>query len=321
VTRIVVVDGYTLNPGDNPWTPLERLGQMQVYDYTPPEEIATRTAQADVVVTNKAPLNRRTIEQLANLKLIAVTATGYNIVDVAAARRRGIVVANVPEYGTNTVAQFTWALILELCHHIGRHAQSVAAGDWTRSRDFCYWLTPQIELVGKRLGLVGYGRIARRVGEIGQAFGMNVAACGRPGSPPLTNAVIQWRSVEELFADSDIVSLHCPLTPQTERMVGPELLGNMRPGAFLINTSRGGLIDEQALKEALSSGRLAGAAVDVVSAEPINADNPLLSAPNCLITPHIAWTSLDARRRIMHTTADNIAAFLAGKPRNDVARA
>lgn len=321
MTRIVVVDGYTLNPGDNPWTPLERLGQMQVYDYTPPEEIATRTAQADVVVTNKAPLNRRTIEQLANLKLIAVTATGYNIVDVAAARRRGIVVANVPEYGTNTVAQFTWALILELCHHIGRHAQSVAAGDWTRSRDFCYWLTPQIELVGKRLGLVGYGRIARRVGEIGQAFGMNVAACGRPGSPPLTNAVIQWRSVEELFADSDIVSLHCPLTPQTERMVGPELLGNMRPGAFLINTSRGGLIDEQALKEALSSGRLAGAAVDVVSAEPINADNPLLSAPNCLITPHIAWTSLDARRRIMHTTADNIAAFLAGKPRNDVARA
>jgi glycerate dehydrogenase len=171
------------------------------------------------------------------------------------------------------------------------------------------------------LGLVGYGRIARRVGEIGQAFGMNVAACGRPGSPPLTNAVIQWRSVEELFADSDIVSLHCPLTPQTERMVGPELLGNMRPGAFLINTSRGGLIDEQALKEALSSGRLAGAALDVVSAEPINADNPLLSAPNCLITPHIAWTSLDARRRIMHTTADNIAAFLAGKPRNDVARA
>jgi glycerate dehydrogenase len=319
VTRIVVVDGYTLNPGDNPWTPLERLGELVVYDYTPPEEIATRAAHADVVVTNKAPLNRRTIEQLSNLKLIAVTATGYNIVDVTAARRRGIVVANVPEYGTNTVAQFTWALILELCHRVGPHAQSVAAGDWTRSRDFCYWLTPQVELAGKRLGLVGYGRIARRVGEIGQAFGMSVAASGRPGSPPPDNTVVRWRSVEELFADSDIVSLHCPLTPQTERMVSRELLGNMRPGAFLINTSRGGLIDERALKEALSSGRLAGAALDVVSAEPIKADNPLLSVPNCLITPPMAWTSFEARRRIMRATADNIAAFLAGKPQNDVA--
>jgi glycerate dehydrogenase len=318
VTRIVVVDGYTLNPGDNSWQPLQDLGDVEVYDRTAPDELVVRAREADIIVTNKAPLNGEAIEQLPNLKLIAVTATGYNIVDVAAARRHGIAVTNVPEYGTNTVAQFTWALILELCHQVGRHGQSVSAGDWTRGKDFCYWLTPQIELAGKRLGLVGYGRIARRVGEIGKAFGMSVFASGRPGSSAPPHSDVEWRQLDELFAECDVISLHCPLTPETERMVNRDLLSRMRSGAFLVNTSRGNLINEQDLKQALKSGRLAGAAVDVVSSEPIQANNPLLSAPDCLITPHMAWTSLEARRRIMHATADNITAFLSGTLQHDV---
>ena len=230
------------------------------------------------------------------LKFIAVTATGYNIVDVAAARRRGIPVSNVPEYGTQTVAQFTWALILELCHHVGRHAESVAAGDWTQSPDFCYWLTPQLELAGKNLGLVGYGRIAQQVGVIGQAFGMKLLASGRPGSSPPKTSAVDWLSTEKLFAAADIISLHCPLTVDTERMVDRVLLGRMRPSALLINTSRGGLVNELDLADALRAGRIAGAAVDVVSDEPIRAENPLLTAPNCLITPHMAWTTLAGAR-------------------------
>jgi glycerate dehydrogenase len=318
VTRIVVIDGYTLNPGDNPWDPLEHLGDLETYDRTAPEELVTCAQQADVIITNKAPISAAAMEQLPNLKLIAVTATGYNIVDIAAARRRGIVVSNVPIYGTANVAQFTWALILELCHHVGQHAQSVAASDWTRSADFCYWLTPQVELAGKRLGLVGYGRIARRVGEIGQAFGMTVSACGRPRAGAPSSCPVEWLSLDRLLADSDVVSLHCPLTPETERMINRRTLNQMRREAFLVNTSRGGLVDERELAGALRAGRIAGAAVDVASVEPIRSDNPLLAAPNCLITPHIAWSSLAARQRIMQTTASNIAAFLAGKPQNDV---
>jgi glycerate dehydrogenase len=239
-------------------------------------------------------------------------------VNIEAARRRGIPVSNVPVYGTATVAQFTWALILELCHHVGRHAASVSAGEWTNWKDFCYWLTPQIELAGKQLGLVGYGRIARQVGAIGVAFGMQVSACGRPGTPPPNTNSVDWLSKERLFAESDIVSLHCPLTSETKRMVNRSVLARMRREGFLINTSRGGLVDEHDLAEALRAGQIAGAAVDVVSAEPIQADNPLLTAPNCLITPHMAWTTLAARRRVMQATADNIAAFLAGNPQNDV---
>jgi glycerate dehydrogenase len=280
--------------------------------------LVARAGESDVIVTNKAPLNGEIIERLPHLKLIAVTATGYNIVDVDAAHRRGIAVANVPEYGTDAVAQFTWALILELCHRVGRHGASVAAGDWTMLRDFCYWLTPQIELAGKRLGLVGYGRIARRVGEIGKAFGMSVSASGRPGSSAPSDSNVEWRPLDQLFSECDVISLHCPLTRDTERMVNRDLLSTMRHGAFLINTARGGLIDEQDLKESLESGRLAGAALDVVSTEPIQASNPLLSAPNCLITPHMAWTSVEARRRIMQVTANNIAAFLRGDLKNDV---
>ena len=318
MTHIVVLDGYTLNPGDNPWDPLERLGTLTVHGRIEPDQVVDRAQDADILITNKCPISANAIAELPRLRFIAVTATGYNIVDVAAARRRGIPVSNVPEYGTATVAQFTWALILELCHRVGRHAESVAAGDWATCPDFAYWLTPQVELAGKQLGLVGYGRIGRRVAAIGRAFGMNVLASGRPGAPPPNGELLDWLPTDEIFARADVVSLHCPLTPETERMVNRRLLGCMRREAFLINTSRGGLVDERDLADALRASQIAGAAVDVVSEEPIRADNPLLSAPNCLITPHMAWSSLAARQRLMQATAENVAAFVRGEPKNVV---
>ena len=225
MTKIVVVDGYTLNPGDNPWTPLAELGTLEVYDRTAPEEIPTLAERADILITNKCAISGEAIERLPQLKFIAVTATGYNIVDVKAARRRNIPVSNVPEYANQTVAQFTWALILELCHRVGLHAESVASGEWTRSPDFCYWKSPQIELAGKRLGLVGYGRIARNVAAIGRAFGMQVLASGRPGSRAPIGEDIEWLSTDELFATADVVSLHCPLTSETENMVNATAIG------------------------------------------------------------------------------------------------
>jgi glycerate dehydrogenase len=318
VTKIVVVDGYTINPGDNPWTPLEKLGDLEVHDRASPDSLAAVAAEAEILITNKCPVSAEAIGQLPALKFIAVTATGYNIVDVAAARRRNISVSNVPEYGTRAVAQFTWALILELCHRVGAHSDSVMAGDWARCPDFCYWRTPQAELHGKQLGLVGLGRIARQVATIGRAFGMQILAAGRSGSPPPNNENVKWTTTDDLFAAADVVSLHCPLTPETDRMVNRQLLSRMKPSAFLINSSRGALVNEQDLADALRDGVLAGAAVDVVSQEPIRPDNPLLTAPNCIITPHMAWSSLAARQRLMHATAENVAAYLAGKPRNVV---
>jgi glycerate dehydrogenase len=243
------------------------------------------------------------------------------MVDLDAARSRGIPVSNVPVYGTTTVAQFAWALILELCHRAGHHNQSVAAGDWTACPDFCYWQTPQVELVGRRLGLVGYGRIAQNVAAIGRAFGMEILASERAGFEPPPSNDVRWLSTEALFAEADIVSLHCPLTPETDGIVDRKLLGRMHREAFLVNTSRGGLVEERDLAEALNAGQLAGAAVDVVSVEPIRPDNPLLEAKNCLITPHMAWSSLAARKRLMKTTVENVAAWLAGEPRNDVTQA
>lgn len=318
MTKIVALDGYTLNPGDNPWDAIAALGEVTVHDRILPEEIVEIAAEADILITNKCPISAEALAKLPSVKLIAVTATGYNIVDIEAARARGISVANVPEYGTRTVAQFTWALILELCHHVGRHSRSVADGDWARCPDFCYWSTPQLELDGMRLGLVGFGRIAHQVATIGRAFGMEILASGRSGSRKSRDAQVEWLPTEELVAAADVISLHCPLTPETERMVNRHLLERMKPSALLINTSRGGLIEERDLAEALRAGRIAGAAVDVVSQEPIRVDNPLLGAPNCLITPHMAWCSLAARQRLMRSTAENVAAFLAGKPTNVV---
>ncbi len=316
--RIVVLDGYTLNPGDNPWDDVAALGELTVYERTPAEQIIERAKEAEVILTNKTPLSAQTLEQLPKLRFVSVLATGYNIVDVAAARARNIPVSNVPVYGTNAVAQFVFALTLELCHHVAEHSAGVKAGEWSRSPDFCYWNTPLIELAGKRMGIVGFGRIGRRVGELAHAFGMEVLASDVQPSNDPPYAPFTWCSIDDLFARADFVTLHCPQTADNARFVNAALLQRMQRHAFFINTARGGLVDEADLADALHRGLIAGAAVDVVSSEPIAADNPLLTAPHCLITPHIAWAALAARQRLMRTTAENIAAFLAGAPVNVV---
>lgn len=318
--KIVVLDGYTLNPGDNPWDPLARLGTLKVYDHTPEDQIVSQATGYEIVITNKAPISAQTLSKLPDVKYITVLATGYNIVDIEAAAKRGIPVSNVPEYGTDSVAQFTMAMLMELCHHVGLHDTAVKAGEWTRSRDFCFWKAPLIELAEKTMGIIGFGRIGGRVGELAHAFGMKILANKvHPTDPPPCKP-FAWASVEQIFAESDVVSLHCPLTPQNKGMVNAALLAKMKRSAFLINTSRGLLVNEKDLADALNRGTIAGAAVDVVSQEPILADNPLLNAKNILITPHIAWAALEPRQRIMQTTAQNVAAFQAGKPINVVNR-
>ena len=316
--RIVVLDGYTLNPGDNPWDPVAALGELVVHDRTPEKQIVERAADADVLLTNKTPLNAQTLAVLAKLKFISILATGYNIVDVASARQRGIPVSNVPEYGTDSVAQHVLALLLACCHRLERHDRLIREGEWQRRGDFCFWEMPLTELAGKRMGIVGFGRIGRRVGEIAHALGMEVLAYDvrqgeRPGYEPFT-----WKSLDALFAESDVVSLHCPQTEQNLGMVNAERLSRMKPTAVLINTARGGLVNEPDLAQALNDGRIAGAALDVVSREPIADDNPLLRARRCLLTPHIAWATLEARRRLMAITAENVAAFIKGRPVNVV---
>lgn len=316
--RMVVLDGYTLNPGDNPWEAVAALGELTVHDRTAPGQVVPRAAGAGIILTNKTPISAETLSALPELKFISILATGYNIVDVAAAADRGVVVSNVPVYATDAVAQFTFALLLELCHRAGDHASAVAGGRWAACEDFCFWLAPQVELAGKRMGIVGFGRIGRRVGQLAHAFGMEVLAADVSRAEPPPYGPFAWADVAELFAAADVVSLHCPQTPRTAGMVNAELLARMKPSAFLINTSRGGLVVEADLAEALNAGRIAAAAVDVVSAEPIAPDNPLLTAKNCIVTPHIAWASLEARRRMMAVTAENVAAFLAGRPINVV---
>jgi len=312
--RIVVLDGHTLDPGDNPWTDIEAQGELTVSDRTPPDKILERALPADIILTNKTALTAETLSKLPNLKFIAVLATGFNVVDVAAARRLGVPVSNVPEYGTDSVAQFVFALLLELCHRVGLHDTSVKRGDWAASPDFCYWKTPLMELAGRTMGLVGFGRIGRRVGTLAHAFGMKVIAYDAVGGADPGFAPFQWVSRLEVFRQADVVSLHCPQTADNQRFVDRALLAQMRRQALFLNTARGGLVNEADLAEALNADRIAGAAVDVVSTEPIRADNPLLKAKNCLITPHQAWATLSARNRLMKTTAENIAAFLAGKP-------
>lgn len=311
-TRIVVLDGHTLNPGDNPWTELEKLGHLTVYERTPVEQIVERAKKAEIILTNKTPLSAGTLEQLPELRFISVLATGYNIVDVTAASRLGIPVANVPVYSTKTVAQHTFALILELCNHVGLHDRSVREGEWTACPDFCYWKSPVLELDGGILGIVGSGRIGRTVGAIGRAFGMNVWMTPSRSCPAATEQGWAIRSVDEIFQGADVISLHCPQTASNTGFVNHTLLSAMKPTSLLVNTARGGLIVEEDLAEALRTGLLAGAAVDVISSEPIRANNPLLHAPNCLITPHIAWSSLPARKRLMAVTIENVRGFLEG---------
>jgi len=316
--RIVVLDGCVLNPGDNPWDEVAKLGELTVYDRTPADDIIERARNAEIILTNKTPLSAETIGRLPRLRFISVLATGYNVVDVEAARRRNIPVSNVPVYSTSSVAQHVFAMLLELCLHVGLHDRAVHAGEWSRSADFAFWKEPLVELDGRRMGIVGFGRIGRRVGELAHAFGMDVLANDIREVDPPDYAPFAWRTVPDLFAEADVVSLHCPQTPDNLGLVNSELLRRMKPDAFFINAARGGLVVERDLADALNAGRIAGAAVDVVSTEPIRPDNPLLSAKNCLITPHIAWASLAARQRLMKTTADNVAAFITGSPINVV---
>ncbi len=316
--KIVVLDGNRLNPGDNPWDEVAAYGTLEVYDWTEPHQVVERTKDADIILTNKSLVMRDSIARLPQLKYISVLATGYNSVDAQAARERNIPVSNVPVYGTDSVAQFVFALLLELCHHVGRHRTAVAAGEWERSGLWSYHKTRLIELVSKTMAVVGFGRIGRRVGELAHAFGMNVLAVDIREANPPDYKPFAFASLEDAFRRADVVSLNCALTSENEGMVNQELLAVMKPNAFIINAARGSLIREADLANALNNGVIAGAALDVVSTEPIQADNPLLQAKNCIITPHIAWASLEARRRLMKTTAENIGAFLVGKPQHVV---
>ena len=315
MTRIVVLDGYTLNPGDLSWEGLLALGDCRVYDRTPTDCIVQRARDAHILLTNKTVLDRDALAQLPRLRYIGVLATGYNVVDVAAARQRGIPVTNVPTYGTRSVAQMTFALLLELAQHVGHHAQTVREGRWSSSEDFCYWDYPLIELDGLTMGLIGLGRIGRATADLAKAFGMRVLGYD-PLVPPVEE--IEATDLESLLQTSDVVSLHCPLTEDNRGLIDARRLAMMKPTALLLNTSRGPLIDEAALADALNGGRLAGAGLDVLAIEPPTVDNPLLQANNCLITPHIAWATRAARSRMMNTVLANVRAFLAGKPENVV---
>ncbi|SJZ52370.1 glycerate dehydrogenase [Pilibacter termitis] len=316
--KIVVLDGYTENPGDLSWDKLGNLGDLTVYDRSKlsEKEIVERIGEAEIVLTNKTPLTKTIFDAIPNLKYIGVLATGYNVVDIQAAKEAGILVTNIPTYGTDTVAQYAIALLLELCHHIGEHSDSVKRGEWTNNQDWCYWLHPLTELSGKKLGIIGFGRIGQKVGEIAQALGMEILAYDKHANVP--NAQATFVELDELLSESDVISLHCPLFPETEGMINKESIAKMKDGVMLINNSRGPLINEADVAEALNSGKIRGAALDVVSTEPINSDNPLLKAKNIIITPHIAWATKEARERLMNIAVENVAKFLASTPVNVV---
>lgn len=318
--KITVLDGFTLNPGDNPWTSVECLGEFTVHDRTSPDDIHQRSVDADILLTNKTPLDAAMIGQLPKLKFISVLATGFNVVDIEAAAERGIPVSNVPTYGTDSVAQHVIAVMLNMIHRPQEHSNAVRAGQWQSCADFSFWLQPMHELRGQTIGVVGYGRIGKRVCELASAFGMNVLAHNPTvrHKDHLPYDRFDFCPLEQIFRESDFVSMHCPLTRDNTGFVNAALLSVMKPGAVLINTARGQLINEADLAEALHSGRLGGACLDVASEEPIRDGNPLLAAPNCLITPHNAWATVEARRRLMQITADNVEAFISGQPINVV---
>jgi glycerate dehydrogenase len=311
--NIVVLDGHTLNPGDLDWTELTRLGPCEIHDRTSPADIVARAKEAEIVLTNKTPLTAATLEQLPKARYIGVLATGYNVVDVPAAQSRGIVVTNIPNYGTRSVAQHVFALLLELTQHVGHHSQTVREGRWQTSPDFCYWDRPLVELAGLKLGIIGYGRIGQAVAEIGRAFGMEILVSSRTPKEGIAQ-----RSTNDLFRESDVITLHCPLTSDNKGLVNAERLKLMKRTAFLLNTSRGPLVIEQDLADALNSGSIAGAALDVLAVEPPRADNPLFHAKNCVITPHIAWATRAARSRLLDIAVANVRAFQAGQPQNVV---
>ena len=316
--KIVVLDGYTLNPGDISWEGMEAFGEVTVYDRTKAEDVVERIGDAEVVYTNKTPITKETMDACPGMKFIGVLATGYNIVDVAAAKEKGIPVSNIPTYGTAAVSQFAIALLLELCHHIGEHSDAVKAGEWTSNPDWCFWKYPLVELAGKNMGIIGFGRIGQDTGKIAQALGMKVLAYDAFKRPELESDTCKYVDLDTLLAQSDVISLHCPLFPDTEGIINKDTIAKMKDGVMIINDSRGPLIVEQDIRDALDSGKVAGAALDVVSTEPIQMDNPLLGAKNVILTPHIAWAPKESRQRLMDIAVDNLKCYVDGKPQNVV---
>lgn len=317
--KIVILDGHALNPGDLDYGIYGQYGSVTHYPYPPEteDELVRRIGSAQILVLNKVNLTRSVFQRCPDIQLVCVSATGYNVVDIAAAKEHGVTVCNVPAYGTDMVAQFAIGLLLELCHHTWAHSLSVHNGDWTRSRDFCYWNSPIMELSGKTMGIIGFGSIGRRVGAIAKALGMRILATGSRECAE-GRAIADYVDLDTLLSRSDVVSLHCPLFPETEGLINARTIQKMKDGAILINNSRGGVLDEQAVADALHSGKISAAAVDVVSQEPILATNPLLTAPNCIITPHISWAAKECRQRVIDITAANIRCFLEGQPQNVV---
>lgn len=320
--KIVILDGYTLNPGDLSWEKLKDFGELTVHDRTEYKDdiIIEAIGDAEIVFTNKTPLPKKVLEKASSLKYIGVLATGFNIVDVVAAKELGIVVTNVPSYGTTAVAQLTMALLLEMCHHVGEHNRAVKQGDWSKSKDFCFWNYPLMELDGKTMGIIGFGRIGQATAKLAQAFGMNILTSGSRKRPELETSSCKQVNMDELLANSDVISLHCPLTPETEGIINATNISKMKEGTMLINTSRGQLIVEKDLKEALDNGKISRAAIDVVSKEPIDKNNELLKADNCIITPHIAWAPKESRNRLLNTALENLEAYLKGSPINVVSK-
>lgn len=317
--NIVVLDGYTLNPGDIAWSGLEKLGELTVYDRTPADKIVSRIGNAEIIFTNKTPISRETLDACANVKFIGVLATGYNVIDVAAAKEKGIPVCNVPTYGTDAVGQFAIGLLLEICHHIAHHDKAVHDGRWENNQDWCFWDYPLIELSGKTMGVIGFGRIGQVTGRTAKALGMNVIAFDEfPNEAG--KEIADYVSLDTLFAESDVIALHCPLFPCTEGIVNKSNIAKMKDGVIILNNSRGPLIVEQDLADALNSGKVYAAGIDVVSTEPIKGDNPLLTAKNCIITPHISWAPKESRQRLMDIAVDNLEKFLNGEAQNVVNR-
>ena len=318
--KIVVLDGYTLNPGDLDWEGIKKLGDLTVLDRIDhsPSAVIEAIGDAEIIYTNKTPLPKEVLSKVPSVKYIGVLATGFNVVDVNCAKELGIKVTNVPTYGTDAVAQFTLALLLEMCHRIGDHDVAVKNGEWASCPDFCFWKHPLIELSGKTMGFIGFGRIGQATAKLAQAFGLNLLVFNRSQNPDMASDTCQYASLDDVLAKSDIISLHCPLTEDTQGIINQSTIGKMKDGVMIINTARGPLIVEQDLKDALETGKVAAAAIDVASVEPILADNPLLTAKNCIMTPHIAWASKESRQRLMNSTVENLEAFLGGNPINVV---
>ena len=316
--KIVVLDGFTLNPGDLSWEGLKGFGEVMVYDRTPQDEVVARAKDAEIIFTNKTVIDEMVLDQLPLLKYIGVLATGYNVVDIDATRKKNVIVANVPGYGTDSVAQMTFALLLELTQHAQRHSDAVVDGKWSKSPYYCFWDYPLIELAGKTMGIIGYGTIGKKVAEIATAFGMNIIASKRASSALSQRENFRWADIPELLKQSDVVSIHCPLTEETRGIINKETLRTMKKSAFLINTSRGPIMVDEDLAEALNNEVIAGAGLDVLSVEPPQEGNPLFNAKNCIITPHIAWATIEARGRLMDITVSNLAAYLSGNPVNVV---